>query len=212
MKGIIGRKLGMTRIFDDTGRSVPVTVIEAGPCPVVRVKAEETDGYRAAVLGFGRVRRATRPYAGQFKNAEGAPPRLLREMRLGKDEEAPEGEVRVDIFSAGEYVDVRGRSKGHGFAGGIKRWGFHRGPMAHGSKYHRGPGSLSSRMSGGGGKVFKGRRLPGHYGNARITVQALEVVRVDAERNLILIRGAVPGVRGALVEIRQSVKRRGKKA
>ncbi|MDA8344717.1 MAG: 50S ribosomal protein L3 [Thermaerobacter sp.] len=212
MKGIIGRKLGMTRIFDETGRAVSVTVIEAGPCPVIRVKAEEKDGYRAAVLGYGRVRRASRPYAGQFKNAEGAPSRLLREMLLADGEDAPEGEVRVDIFSAGEYVDVRGRSKGHGFTGGIKRWGFHRGPMTHGSKYHRGPGSLSSRMSGGGGKVFKGRRLPGHYGNERVTVQALQVIRVDADRNLLLVRGAVPGVRGAIVEIRQSVKRRGKKA
>jgi len=212
VKGIIGRKLGMTRIFDATGRVVTVTAIEAGPCPVVRVKEQGTDGYRAAVLGFGRVRRATRPYKGQFKDQSAAPPKVLREMRLATGEDAPDGEVRVEIFASGDLVDVRGRSKGRGYAGGIKRWNFHRGPMAHGSKYHRGPGSLSARMSGGGGHVFKGRKLPGHLGDDRVTVQALEVVRVDAEHNILLVRGAVPGVRGAIVEIRQSVKTRGRKA
>lgn len=212
MKGIIGRKVGMTRIFDDTGRAVSVTVIEAGPCHVVRVKDAESDGYRAVVLGYGRMRRATKPYAGQFKTLTGAPPRVVRELRLRDGEDAPEGEVRADVFAPGDLVDVRGTSKGHGFQSGIKRFHFARGPMAHGSKYHRGPGSLSSRMSGGGGKVFKGRRLPGHMGNVRVTVQALEVVRVDPERNILLVRGAVPGVRGAIVEIRQSVKGRSRSA
>lgn len=212
MKGIIGRKLGMTRIFDETGRAVSVTVIEAGPCQVVRVKDVDGDGYRAVVLGYGRQRRATKPYQGQFKTLTGAPPRVVREIRLGADDAAPEGEVRADIFAAGDLVDVRGTSRGHGFQGGIKRFHFSRGPMAHGSKYHRGPGSLSARMSGGGGKVFKGRRLPGHMGNVKRTVQALMVVRVVPERNILLVRGAVPGVRGAIVEIRQSVKGRSRSA
>lgn len=212
MKGIIGRKLGMTRIFDASGRAVSVTAIEAGPCPVVRVKEQETDGYRAAVLGFDRARRATRPYKGQFTDRTAAPLKVLREMRLTDGDDAPSGEVRVDIFQNGDLVDVRGRSKGRGFAGGIKRWNFHRGPMAHGSKYHRGPGSLSSRMSGGGGRVFKGRRLPGHLGSVRVTVQALEIVQVDPEHNILLVRGAVPGVRGAIVEIRESCKAGGRKA
>ncbi|EQD29773.1 50S ribosomal protein L3, partial [mine drainage metagenome] len=157
-------------------------------------------------------RRANKPYQGQFKSLSGAPPRVVRELRLGAGEEAPEGEVRADVFAPGDLVDVRGTSRGHGFQGGIKRFHFRRGPMAHGSKYHRGPGSLAPRFSGGGGHVFKGRRLPGHMGHVKVTVQGLQVLRVDLERNILLVRGAVPGVRGAIVEIRQSVKGRSRSA
>jgi large subunit ribosomal protein L3 len=208
-KTIFARKLGMTQVFDDEGRVVPVTVVEAVPARVLRVKTEATDGYRAAVVAIGTKKRATKPVAGQVR-AIGVIPRWIREIRLAEGEEV--GEVGsllpIDAFQPGDLVDVTGTSRGKGFAGGIKRWHFSRGPMAHGSKYHRGPGSLSARMSGGGGKVFKGRKLPGHMGAARVTVQGLRLVRVDGERGLILVKGAVPGPRGGLLRIRESVKAR----
>jgi large subunit ribosomal protein L3 len=208
-KTVFARKLGMTQIFDDEGRVVPVTVVEAIPSRVLRVKTEQTDGYRALVVAVGTRRRASKPVAGQGK-ALGVVPRYIREVRLREGEEptAVGESLGVGLFQAGELVDVVGTSRGKGFASGIKRWNFSRGPMAHGSKYHRRTGSLSARMSGGGGKVFKGRKLPGHMGAARVTVQALTVVRVDPERDLLLVRGAVPGPRGGLVRISESVKRR----
>lgn len=212
-KTVFAKKLGMTQVFDEEGRAVPVTVVEAIPSRVLRVKSRENDGYRALVVAVGSRRRGTKPLVGQGK-ALGIIPRRIREVRLGDEEEAlAVGDaLSPAVFQPGDRVDVSGTSRGKGFAGGIKRWNFHRGPMAHGSKYHRRPGSLSARMSGGGGKVFKGRKLPGHMGARRVTVQGLTVVRVDDERNLLLVKGALPGPRGGLLCIRESVKgRRGAK-
>jgi len=205
-KGIIGRKLGMTQVFDEQGIVIPVTVVEAGPCVVVKKRTPEKDGYTALQVGFmpARERSLTKPVKGQFAGAKLTPMRYLRELRLEKTEGYEIGhEIKADVFSEGEYVDVIALTKGHGFSGGIKRWGFHRSAMAHGSKYHRGPGSLQSRMAA---RVFKGRMMPGRYGHERVTIQNLKVVRVDPERNLILVRGAVPGPRGCLVTIKNAVK------
>lgn len=207
-KAILGRKLGMTQVFDDQGRTVPVTVIEAGPCTVVLKRTAEKDGYDAIQVGFGGVkeRRVNKPLKGHFEAAKVKPLRYLKEFRLdGAGDYSVGQEIRVDVFSPGELVDVTGVSKGKGFAGGVKRWGFGRGPMAHGSKYHRAPGSLQSRDAA---RVFKGRKLPGRMGGDRVTVQALKVERVYPDRDLMLIRGAVPGPRGSLVVIRDSVKSR----
>ncbi len=210
-KAILGKKLGMTQIFDDKGRQIPVTVVEAGPCVVVQKKTTESDGYEALQVAFGDIkpRHVTKPAQGHFARA-GVPARKwVRELRLESQDGFEVGsEIKADVFSAGELVDVSGISRGKGFAGGIKRWNFHRGPMAHGSKYHRGPGSLGMRISGGGGKVIKGRRLPGRLGGERVTIQGLRVARVDLDRNLILIKGAVPGAEGSLVTIKNSVKAR----
>lgn len=205
-KAIIGRKLGMTQIFTDDGRCLPVTLIEAGPCVVVQKKTKETDGYEAIQVGFGptKAHRLNRPLRGHFARAKVQPFRYLRELRLDNAREYEVGqELRVDMFRPGERVDVTATSRGRGFAGGIKRHGFRRGPMSHGSKYHRRPGSLAAK---GPARVFKGRRLPGRLGGERVTVLNLEVVRVDPERNLLLIKGAVPGVRRCLVTVRDSVK------
>lgn len=205
-KGILGRKVGMTQVFTDEGLALPVTVIEAGPCIVTQKKTSEKDGYSAIQLGFGekRERLFTKPIKGHFAKAGVRPLRFLREFRVDDIDAYQVGqEIKADLFAPGEKVDVVGTSKGRGFAGGIKRHGFHRGPMAHGSKYHRRPGSLGAK---GPARVFKGRKLPGHYGVERITVQNLEVVRVDPERNLLAIKGAVPGPRGGLVIIKNASK------
>lgn len=207
-KAILGKKVGMTQLFTDEGLAVPVTVIEAGPCQVVQKKTAEKDGYSAIQVGFGEKREKlfNKPTKGHFNKAGVRPLRFLRELRLEDSESYQVGqEIKADLFSKGEKVDVVGTSKGRGFAGGIKRHGFHRGPMAHGSKYHRRPGSLGAK---GPARVFKGRKLPGHYGAERVTVQNLEVVRVDADRNLLALKGAVPGPRGGLVVIKDSVKAR----
>ncbi|NPV30120.1 MAG: 50S ribosomal protein L3 [Firmicutes bacterium] len=207
-KGILGRKLGMTQIFSEEGEAVPVTVIKAGPCIVVQKKTPERDGYAALQLGFEEVRAEdlSLPRRGHFARRKLKPLRFLREIRVDAedlDRYEVGQEVRVDIFKAGEYVDVRGTSKGKGFAGGIKRHGFQRGPMKHGSKYHRRPGSLGAK---GPARVFKGRKLPGRMGGARVTVQHLKVVRVDPDRNLLLVRGAVPGIRQGLLVIKNSLR------
>ncbi|MDN5344399.1 MAG: large subunit ribosomal protein [Clostridia bacterium] len=205
-KGILGKKLGMTQIFDEAGRAIPVTVVEAGPCVVIRKKAAATDGYEALQVGFGPVkeRKVNKPLQGHFSKAGVTPFRYVRELRLEDTGAYQVGaEIKADIFKPGEKVDVTGISKGKGFAGGIKRHGFHRGPMEHGSKYHRRPGSLAAK---GPARVFKGRRLPGHLGAARVTVQGLEVVKNDPERNLLLIKGSVPGPRRGLLVIKNSVK------
>ena len=205
-KAILGKKVGMTQVFTDQGLAVPVTVIEAGPCQVVQKRTVERDGYSAIQVGFGEKREKlfNKPIKGHFNKAGIKPLRFLRELRIEDCEGYQVGqEIKADLFSTGEKVDVVGTSKGRGFAGGIKRHGFHRGPMAHGSKYHRRPGSLGAK---GPARVYKGRKLPGHYGAERVTVQNLEVVRVDPDRNLLAIRGAVPGPRGGLVIIRDSVK------
>ena len=206
-KGIIGRKVGMTQIFDEKGNVIPVTVIEAGPCTVAQVKTVETDGYDAVQLGFGEVKdkHINKPEKGHFAKAGLEAKKHLREFRLESVEGVKVGdEVKADVFEAGEKVDVQGISKGKGFQGVIKRHGQHRGPMGHGSTYHRRPGSMGSTSTPG--RVFKGKRLPGHMGANTITIQNLEVVAVDLDKNVILVRGSVPGVNGAILKIRQSVK------
>ena len=205
-KGLLGKKVGMTQIFKETGEIVPVTVIEAGPCLVIQKKTEETDGYSAIQLGFEEKREAlvNKPLKGHYSKAGQKPLRYLREVRIDNVTEYQVGqEVKADLFAAGEHVDVAGTSKGKGFAGGIKRHGFQRGPMGHGSKYHRRPGSLGAK---GPARVFKGRRLPGRMGADRVTIQNLEVVRVDVDRNLLLVKGAIPGPKGSLIMISDSVK------
>ncbi|MDQ7793413.1 MAG: 50S ribosomal protein L3 [bacterium] len=207
--GMLGRKLGMTQVYDDTGRAVPVTVIEAGPCVVVQKKTVEVDGYNAVQLGLGEIRPrlVNRPLKGHFERAGVKPVRRLAEFRTDAAAACEPGqEVTVDMFEQGDLVAITGVSKGKGFAGGVRRHGFGRGPMAHGSKYHRGPGSLQSRAAS---RVFKGRKLPGHLGAQATTVKNLTVVRADAERNLLLVKGAVPGPRGQWLAIRRVADRRG---
>lgn len=208
---VLGRKVGMTQIFDERGAMLGVTVIEAGSCRVLRVRTLEKDGYRAVQLGYGTRRRPIRPDKGQVPEGA-AVPAYVREVRLGADGEEPErgAQVAVSVFAVGDRVDVTGISRGKGFAGGVRRFHFGRGPMAHGSKYHRGPGSLSSRTSGGGGRVHPGRRLPGQLGNKRRTVQDLEIVRIDEGRGLLMVKGSVPGARGGYVTVRASVKAQAK--
>lgn len=208
-KGILGKKLGMTQIFTEKGEVIPVTVVEAGNSVVLQNKTVESDGYNAVQLGFGTVKdkKVTKPLKGHFAKAGVKPVKFIRELRLPTAPEYKVGDVvGVDVFSEGELVDVSGTAKGKGFAGGIKRHNFARGPMAHGSKSHREPGTIGTRTSGGGGKVFKGKKLPGRMGGHRVTVQRLKVARVDQARNLILIKGAVPGPRGSFVVIRDTVK------
>lgn len=206
--GILGRKVGMSQVFDEEGKAVPVTVIEAGPCYVVQKKTPERDGYAALQLGFGEVgaNKLNRPLRGHFAKSGVRPLRFLKEIRLDSDavDSYEVGqEVKVDIFNPGDYVDVQGVTKGKGFAGGIKRHGFHRGPMKHGSKYHRRPGSLGAK---GPARVFKGRKLPGRAGGEMRTVKNLKVVKVDPEHNLLLVRGAVPGPRMGLLLIKNSAR------
>jgi len=205
-KAILGKKVGMTQVFTKEGLAVPVTVVETGPCFVVLKKTVERDGYGAIQVGFGekRERLFNKPAKGHFSKAGVRPLRFLKELRIDDWDSYQVGqEIKADLFSAGEKVDVVGTSKGKGFAGAIKRHNFHRGPMAHGSKYHRRPGSLGAK---GPARVYKGRKLPGHLGAARVTVQNLEVVRVDADRNLLAIKGAIPGPRGGLIMIKDSAK------
>ena len=206
-KAILGTKVGMTQIFGENGELIPVTVVLAGPCTVVQKKTAETDGYEAVQVGFGEVKEKNlnKPMKGHFAKADVANKKYLREFRLEDCSALNVGdEIKADIFEAGEKIDVTGISKGKGFAGPMKRWGLHRGPMAHGSGYHRGSGSMGACSNPG--RDMKGKKLPGHMGVVRVTVQNLEVVKVDAENNLILLRGAVPGNKGGLVTIRNSVK------
>ena len=197
----------MTQIFLEDGRVVPVTVVQAGPCPVVQKKLPETDGYSSVQVGFGEIREklVNKPRQGHFQKAGVTPTRHLRELRLENAAEFEVGqEIKADIFEAGDKVDVSGVTKGKGFQGVIKRWNQHRGPMSHGSRYHRRPGSMGACSSPS--KVFKGKRLPGHMGVLNVTIQNLEVVRVDAEHNFMLVKGAIPGAKGGLVVIKESVK------
>jgi len=206
MKALLGRKIGMTQFFNEEGKAIPVSVIQAGPCVVIQTKTAKTDGYEAIQVGFGAQKesRVIKPLKGHFTKAQVKPLRFLREFRLNNASEYKVGqEISVDVFEAGEQVDVSGISKGKGFAGAIKRHNFSRGPMAHGSKYHRRTGSLGAL---GPNRVFKGRKLPGRMGNDRITVQNLQIVKIDKERNLLLIKGAVPGPNKALLTIKASVK------
>ena len=208
-KAILGRKLGMTQIFTEEGRVVPVTVVESGNNFVLQNKTDETDGYNAVQIGFGDIKEknVTKPLKGQFEKAGVKAVRFIREMRLAAPSEYNVGDtIGVDIFAAGDLVDVVGTSKGKGFAGGIKRHNFARGPMGHGSKSHREPGSTGAMISGPGGRVLKGKKLPGRMGGERVTVQRLTVVRVDTDRNLILIKGAIPGPKKGFVVIKDTVK------
>ncbi len=207
MAGIIGRKLGMTQVFTEEGERVPVTVIEAGPCPVTAVRESERDGYDAIQLAFGetRERRLSKPLLGHLKKAGAGPLKQLVEFRSRKGEDAPEFKigdtVRVgDIFEPGQQVKVSARSKGKGFQGTIRRHGFHRGPVSHGSHNVRAPGSIGASATPA--RVIKGVRMPGQMGSRRVTQRRLEVVNVDPERNLLLVKGAVPGPSGVVVEIR----------
>ena len=208
-KAILGRKLGMTQIFTEEGRVVPVTVVESGNNFVLRSKTVESDGYNAVQIGFGDIKEknVTKPLKGQFEKAGVKAVRFIREMRFAAPSEYNVGDtIGVDIFAEGDLVDVVGTSKGKGFAGGIKRHNFARGPMGHGSKSHREPGSTGAMISGPGGRVLKGKKLPGRMGGERVTVQRLTVVRVDADRNLILIKGAIPGPKKGFVVIKDTVK------
>ena len=205
-KAIMGIKIGMTQIFDENDKAVPVTIIEAGPCTVLQKKNSETDGYSAIQVGFYNLKekQVNKPARGHFKKANVKPLRFIKEFRV-KDIDAYEigQELKADLFNPGDIIDVVGTSKGKGFAGAVKRHNFARGSMGHGSKYHRRPGSLAAK---GPARVFKGRKLPGHLGGERVTVQGLKVVKVYPERNLTLIKGSIPGPRKGLVIIKDSVK------
>ena len=206
-KAILGTKLGMTQIFSEDGRVTPVTVVLAGPCVVVQKKTVDTDGYEAVQVGFGDVKEkhVNKPLKGHFAKADVAAKKYLREFRLDDISALEVGsEIKADVFEAGEKIDVTGISKGKGFAGPMKRWNMHRGPMAHGSGYHRGSGSMGACSSPG--RVMKGKKLPGHMGVDRVTIQNLEIVKVIAEENLILVKGAIPGNKGGLVTIKNAVK------
>ena len=205
-KFMLGREAGMTQVFDEKGDSVPVTVIACGPLKVIQNKTVEKDGYVATRVGYEEYKKAKRPHSGQFSKVEVAPMRYIREFTADAGEEFEAGqEVNVaDMFAEGDFVDISGISKGKGFQGSIKRHGVSRGPMSHGSKYHRGSGSMGSSATPG--KVFKGKRLPGQMGNKRVTVQNLQVVQVDGERHILVVRGSVPGPKRGLLEIKTSVK------
>ena len=201
LQGFLGTKIGMTQIFREDGKVVPVTVIQAGPCVVTQVKTMETDGYEAVQLGFGDVKRRNKPQAGHLKNSKLS--RYLREVTTDDTNEFTVGQsISVDIFEAGEKVDVIGTSKGRGFAGVMKRWNFGGGPQTHGqSDRSRAPGSI-----GGGttpGKVYKGMKMGGHMGNRRITVKGLEIIEIDTERNLLMVKGGIPGAPNSLVQLRR---------
>jgi len=203
MPGLIGKKLGMTQVFNEQGHAIPVTVVEAGPCTVVQVKTPERDGYRAVQLGFDPVgeKRTNKPMAGHFKACGTTTFRTLREFRFEEGEYEPGQDIKADIFEPGARVFVTGITKGRGFQGVVKRHGFHGGPETHGAKTHDEPGSIG--MSAYPGRVVKGKKLPGHMGNVRRTIRGLRVVGVDVERNLVWIRGALPGAPNGLVIIRR---------
>ena len=206
-KAILTTKVGMTQIFNEDGVLTPVTVLQAGPCVVTQVKTVENDGYAAVQVGFGDIREklVNKPMKGHFAKAGVAPKRFVREFRLEDAESYAVGqEIKADVFAAGDKIDATAKSKGKGFQGAIKRHGQSRGPMTHGSKYHRHAGSNGSATTPG--RVFKGKKMPGHMGAVRVTVQNLEVVRVDAEQNLILVKGAVPGPKKSLVMIKESTR------
>ena len=210
-KAIVGKKIGMTQVFTPDGRLLPVTVIEAGPVTVVQKKTCQKDGYEAIQVGFDVYPEAraeklvNKPLKGHFKKAGVAPTRRLREFRMDDCAPYEVGQViKADVFAEGERVDITGISKGHGFTGAIYRWNQHTGPMKHGSKYHRGVGSMGANSTPS--RVFKNKHMPGHYGVEKVTILNLAVVRVDAERNLLLVRGAVPGPNGGYLTVRDSVK------
>ena len=206
-KAILATKVGMTQIFNENGALVPVTVLQAGPCVVTQVKTAENDGYKAVQVGFvdKRDKLVCKPQKGHFDKAGVSYKRYVREFKFENAEEySVKDEIKADIFAAGDKIDATAISKGKGFQGAIKRYGQHRGPMAHGSKFHRHQGSNGSATTPG--RVFKGKGMPGHMGSKQITVQNLEVVKVDVDNNLILVKGAVPGPKKSLVTIKETVK------
>lgn len=207
-KGLIGKKIGMTQIFDEAGNVIPVTVVEAGPCTVTQIKTAENDGYQAVQVGFGdvKVSRVNKPMKGHFDKADVAPKKTLKEFRLENIDGIEVGNIlKADTFEVGEIVDVKGTSKGHGTAGAIKRWNFSRLRMTHGTgPNHRHAGSLGACSSPS--RVFKGKKMAGHYGHETVTVQNLKIAKVDAENNLIAIKGAIPGPKGGIVVIADAVK------
>ncbi len=223
-KAILATKVGMTQIFNEDGVLTPVTVLEAGPCVVTQVKTEEKDGYSAVQVGFGEKKErvttkdvsgkkvirnphgAGKAEQGHFKKANTTPKRYVREFRLDNSEEYVAGEsvIKADIFAEGDKIDVTAKSKGKGYESGIKRYGMRTGPKTHGSKYHRHAGSNGSATTPG--RVFKGKKMPGHMGAVRVTVQNLEIVKIDVENNVILVKGAVPGPKKSLVMIKETVK------
>ena len=203
---ILGKKIGMTQIFNKDGRVEPVTVVEAGPCFVIQKKSKDRDGYESIQVGFEdkREKLANKPEKGHYSKSKVAPKRYLKVIKVESSVAYELGQaITVAQWSDGETVDVTGTSLGKGFAGAIKRHNFQRGPMGHGSMYHRRPGGLGATDPA---RVFKGRKLPGRFGGSRVTIQNLKIVKVDPEKNLLLIRGAVPGVKGGLVIVRDSVK------
>lgn len=205
-KGILGKKLGMTQVFTPEGLVLPVTVIQAGPCVVLQKKDAENDGYASIQIGFDdkKEKNANKPELGHAKKAGATPKRYIREIRGVNSADYEVGqEIKADIFAEGEYVDVTGTSKGKGFQGVIKRHGQSTGPMAHGSRYHRGPGSMGSIQAN---RVPKGKKLPGHMGHETVTLQNLQVVKVDTERNVILVKGSIPGPKNSYIKIKTSVK------
>ena len=206
MKAIIGKKIGMTQIFDEKGTVIPVTAIQVGPCVVAQVKTTETDGYNSVQLGFGEVKEKhmNKPEKGHFAKVGISNKKYLREFRVDSIDVKVGDEVKADVFVAGDKIDVQGTTKGKGFQGVIKRHGQSRGPMGHGSMYHRRPGSMGPTSTPG--RVFKGKKLPGHMGVQTVTIQNLDVVRVDLDKNVILVKGSVPGAKGSLLKIRATVK------
>lgn len=205
-KGILAKKIGMTQVFDEVGRSIPVTILEAGPCTVISKRVPDKDGYNALQVGFKpfKENRLNNPQRGHFKKCGVQPLKYVKELCLDSTDNYEVGqEIKADIFEAGEFVDITGVSKGKGFAGSIKRHGHARGAKTHGSHYHRGPGSLGSVD---GARVFKGHKLPGRMGGEKITVQKLQVIKADPTQNILLVKGAVPGPRGGLLIVKNSVK------
>ena len=206
-KAILATKVGMTQIFAESGELVPVTVLKAGPCVVTQVKTEENDGYNAVKVGFGEIREklVNKPEKGAFDKAGVSVKRYVREFRLENAAEYKvKDEIKADIFAAGDHVDATAITKGKGFQGAVKRLGQHRGPMKHGSKFHRHQGSNGSATTPG--RVFKGKGMPGHMGSVQRTIENLEVIRVDAENNLLLVKGSVPGPKKSLITIKETVK------
>lgn len=211
MKGVLGKKIGMTQIFTEKDHLVPVTVIDANDCVVTQVKTLEKDGYSALQMGLGSIKekRVTKPMKGHFDKGKTKPKRHLAEVKVDKGHDYRVGqEIKVDIFSVGDKADITGISKGKGYAGVVKRWGFAGGPGGHGSHFHRAPGSIGACASPS--RVFKGRKLPGQMGNSQVTVQGLEIAMVDTEQNLLLVKGSVPGGKNSIVIIKESVKKRKK--
>lgn len=205
-KAILAKKVGMTQVFNEDGQAIPVTVMEAGPCPVIFKRTDERDGYKALQVGFQykKEKKTNKPEKGHLARAGAGPFKYIKELKLSNPDEYDQGqEIKADIFKEGDHVDISGISKGKGFSGSIKKHGFNRGPKTHGSRYHRGPGTLGGIDAA---RVFKGRPLPGRMGGKKVTVQNLEIIKVDPDKNLLLVKGAVPGNSGSLLIIKNSVK------